>query len=143
MNDVGLLLLRVGIGGLIFALHGWARLGKLYGYFVLGQQWSFIGLVQRIGFPAPAAFAIASALAESIGALMIIAGVYTRWAAAILAINVGVATWFEVSKGGAGAELPGVYLAALVAIGILGPGRYSVDGRRGGNKPFRARRASK
>ena len=51
--DLGLLTLRLGIGGMLLGLHGWARLVKAFGYLFLGQQWTFIGLVQRMGFPLP------------------------------------------------------------------------------------------
>ena len=53
------LFLRLAVGAMMFGLHGWARLGKLYAYFILGQPWSFVSLVQRIGFPMPAVFAVA------------------------------------------------------------------------------------
>ncbi len=129
--------LRVAVGGITFALHGWARLGRLYSYLVLGKEWTFVALVGKIGLPVPPGFAVASALAESIGAILLILGLYTRWAAAILTINMGVATWFELSKGGAGAELPGLYLIAMLTILIGGPGAYSLDGRRRGGKKSR------
>jgi hypothetical protein len=44
--EAGLLWLRVATGGMVFALHGWARLGRVYNYLVLGQQWTFVALVQ-------------------------------------------------------------------------------------------------
>jgi len=82
-----------------------------------------------MGFPIPGFFAVASALAESIGAVLLILGLYTRWAAAILAINMAVATYFELSKGGGGAELPGIYLIAILTVVLGGPGRFSLDAR--------------
>ena len=129
-REYGWLFLRLAIGGMLFGLHGWARLFKLYNYLVLGQPWTFVALVQRIGFPLPPVFAVASALVESFGALLLIAGLGTRWVALLLAFNLAVATGFEISKGGAGAELPGVYLVALIALAIAGGGKYSLDARR-------------
>lgn len=129
--DFGLLFLRLGIGGMMFGLHGWARLFKVYNYLVLGQPWTFVTLVQRIGFPVPPVFAVASALVESFGAVLLIAGLGTRWVALLLAINMSVAVGFELSKGGGGAELPGVYLAALATLAIAGSGKFSLDARRG------------
>jgi putative oxidoreductase len=129
-REYGWVFLRVGIGAMMFALHGYARIGKLYNHFVLGQPWTFIGLVQRIGFPAPAFFAVASALVEAICSILLILGFGTRWAALLLAVNMAVATGFELNKGGGGAELPGVYLVTLIALAIGGSGRFSLDGRR-------------
>ena len=129
-RDYGWLFLRLATGGMIFGLHGWARLFKLYNYLVLRQPWTFVGLVQRIGFPMPAVFAVMSALVEAFGAILLIVGLGTRWVALLLAINMAVAVGFELSKGGGGAELPGVYLVALVALAIGGGGDYSLDARR-------------
>ena len=130
-REYGWLFLRAGIGAMIFGLHGYARIGKLYNYFVLGQTWTFVGLVQRIGFPMPAFFAVASALVEAICSILLILGFGTRWAALLLAINMAVATGFELNKGGGGAELPGVYLVALIALALGGSGKYALDARRG------------
>jgi uncharacterized membrane protein YphA (DoxX/SURF4 family) len=65
---------------------------------------------------------------------MLILGFYTRWAAAIMAFNMAVATWFELSKGGSGAELPGIYLVAILAVLVAGPGPFSLDAKRRGRK---------
>ena len=130
-REYGWLFLRLGIGAMMFGLHGYARIGKLYSYFVLGQPWTFVGLVQRMGFPMPAFFAVAAALTEAICSILLIVGFKTRWSALLLAITLAVATGFELNKGGGGAELPGVYLVALIALAIGGSGKYSLDARRG------------
>jgi putative oxidoreductase len=127
--DTGLLFLRVGIGGTLLGVHGWARLMKAFGYLFQGQQWTFIALVQHMGFPMPAAFAMASALAESVGALLLIAGLGTRWAALVVGTNLAVAVGLELSKHSAAIELPAVYLIAVAAVGIAGAGCYSLDAR--------------
>ena len=126
-RDYALLWLRLAVGGITFALHGAARLGKLYHYFVLGQPWPFIGVVHRVGFPVPVVFAVASSLAEGLCSVLVISGLFTRWAALFLVVNMGVATGFELSKGGSAAELPAMYLIGNIAIAIAGSGRYSLD----------------
>jgi putative oxidoreductase len=128
--DLGLLFLRIGIGGMLLGLHGWARLVKAFGYLFLGQPWTFVGLVQRMGFPMPTVFAVASALAESLGAILLIAGWGTRWAALVVGFNLAAAAGLELSKHSATVELPAVYLIAILTIGIAGAGRYSLDARR-------------
>ena len=63
--------------------------------------------------------------------MLLISGLFTRWAALFLAINMGVATCFELSKGSEGSpELPGIYLIAICAILIAGSGPYSLDAMR-------------
>jgi len=117
---------------MLLGVHGWARLVNAFGYLLLGHPWTFVGLVQRMGFPVPVVFAVASALAESVGALLLIAGFATRWAALAVGLNMAVAVGLEMSKHSAAVELPGVYLIAVAAIGMAGGGAYSLDARRGG-----------
>src|SRR5262249_11222268 len=107
-TSFGLLWVRVGAGGLLLAVHGWGRLLKALGL-ALGHSWPFVSVVQRMGFPAPTLFAVASAVAESIGSVLLILGLFTRWAAAAIAINMAVAVWLKVSQGGSEAELPAIY----------------------------------
>jgi len=40
--DCGLLLLRVGVAGLMLALHGWARFFRASDYVVFGTAWPFV-----------------------------------------------------------------------------------------------------
>jgi putative oxidoreductase len=128
--DYGLWLLRFGAGGTLLAVHGWGRLLKAFGMVVQGHPWPFVAVVQRMGLPAPTFLAVASALAESAGAVLLICGLWTRWAAAVIAINMAVALWLKVSQGGSEAELPGVYLVIMIAIGLTGAGAFSLDAAR-------------
>lgn len=74
--------------------------------------------------------------AEVVCALMITVGWYTRFAALCLAIAMGVA--FFIAHGGSLAAGPGsgelafIYLAAFVALVFAGPGRFSLDVKKGG-----------
>lgn len=126
--------LRLGVGGMLLGVHGWARLMTASGYLFAGKPWPFIGVVTRMGFPMPAAFAVASALAESIGSILLVLGLGTRWAALVVGFNMAVATYLQLSKGGGTVELPAMYLIGIVAIAIAGAGAYSLDARRGGRR---------
>jgi uncharacterized membrane protein YphA (DoxX/SURF4 family) len=126
-TDLGLLLLRLGIAGLLLGLHGWARLHRAIDYVFFGQPWTFVSLVGRLGFPFPPVFAVASALAESVCALCMGLGFCTRWAAALVAFNMAVAVGNEAVKGSP-FELPALYLLGALAVTILGAGRVSADG---------------
>jgi uncharacterized membrane protein YphA (DoxX/SURF4 family) len=128
-TDVALLVLRIGFAALLIGLHGWGRSMRAWNYLVHGQPWTFVDLVGRIGFPFPAVFAILSVAAESIGALLIIPGFLTRFAAFAVVFNFAVAVYSESSKGDP-FELPGLYLLCAVTILIAGAGRLSIDGRR-------------
>jgi putative oxidoreductase len=124
--DIGLLVLRLGIATAMFALHGWARLIRAFNYSVFGADWPFVDLVAGLGFPAAGLFAVASALSESIGALLVGIGLFTRLAAGTLVMDMIVALYNEIA-GGDPIELPALYLIASVAVVIAGPGGYSAD----------------
>ena len=127
--DIGLLVFRVGIAAFMVGFHGWTRLNRAIGYALFDQPWTFVEMVDRLGFPFPVMFAIFSVLSESVGALLLAIGLFTRWASAILAINMAVALLNELFKGDP-IELPGLYLLGAVTVILLGPGQLSLDGRR-------------
>jgi len=129
-SDIGLLVLRLGFALLLIGFHGWARFHRAYDYVVLGQPWTFVALVERLHFPFPSVFAVLSALSESVGVAFVGVGLFTRWAAAIVVVNMAVAFTNEWSKGDP-IELPALYLLGALVILILGPGRISLDGYRG------------
>ena len=126
MNDVGCLLLRLALGGLIL-LHGLAKLAGGIGYIT--------GLVTGAGLPAWVAYGVY--VGEVIAPLMVIVGWYTRPAALVIAVNMlfafGLAHRHELLEigrsGGWALELQGLFLAVAVAVTLLGPGRYAVNSR--------------
>ena len=128
-TSIGLLVLRLGFASLLIGFHGWTRLGRAVGYVFHGDAWTFVGVVERLGFPMPSVFAVLSASAESVGPLLVAMGLFTRSASSVIAFNMAVAVFNEAVKGDP-LELPLFYLLGALAIAILGPGRWSIDGRR-------------
>jgi putative oxidoreductase len=128
--DIGLLVLRLGYASLLIGFHGWTRLQRAVDFAFFGQPWTFVSVVERLGFPFPPAFAVLSVLAESIGPVFLAAGLFTRTASCIVAVNMTVAVANEW-RGGDPIELPALYLLGAVAVMIAGPGRLSIDRRRG------------
>ena len=126
MFDYGLLFTRLGFASVLFGYHGWGRMIQIYNYAVLNQPWPFIGVVQKLGFPLPPAFALLSAMSEAIGTILIALGLFTRPAAAMISISMAVATYSKVSKGES-FELPCLYLLGAAVFAITGPGRFSLD----------------
>ena len=127
-DDAGKLLLRVVLGVLIL-LHG---IGKLKG----GPDY-IVGTVVKAGLPA--LFGYFVYVGEVLAPLLLIVGLWTRAAAAIVAINMLVAVGlvhmndlFALSKtGGWALELQGMFFFTAVAVALLGAGRYSVGGANG------------
>ncbi len=121
--------MRVALGGIIL-VHG---LGKLLGIGPAASSVSgFAGFLASLGVPFPELMAWVVTLVETVGALMIIMGLFTRYAAVLVAIDMAAATWlvhipvgFAPNDGGFAYTL----LLGLVAIGLVlsGPGRLALD----------------
>jgi putative oxidoreductase len=123
----GLLLLRLVVGGTMFG-HG---AQKLFGWFGGPGREGTRGFLGQLGFRAGAMMALLVGLAESSG-LLLAAGFVTPLACVAIAIVMlnAIATvhWsngFWNTKGGY--EFPLTLLTVVVAIGAIGPGRFSVD----------------
>ena len=128
-TDWGLLLLRLGFAALLIGLHGWTRLLRAFNFVVHGQAWTFVTVVERLGFPYPSVFAVLSALSESVAVVLVALGIFARPAAAIIAFNMAVAFYNEAAKGDP-FELPALYLLGAVVILVAGPGRAVVGATR-------------
>ena len=128
-TDWGLLLLRVGLAALLIGLHGGPRLVRVFRYVLLGEPWTFVGLVGGLGLPFPLMFALLSTAADSFAALLVGLGFLTRWASVMVAVNMTVAVYFE-TLGGDSPELPALYLLGAAVLAVGGAGAYSVDAAR-------------
>ena len=116
---LGLLVLRVGFGGFMAVNHGWP---KLMGFAAKSEKFaSFLPL------PSPLSLSLAI-FGELACALLIVAGLGTRLAAVPAVITMLVAAFGvhgdDVSGDGEHALL---YAFAFAAIGLMGPGRWSLD----------------
>jgi putative oxidoreductase len=118
-------LLRLMVG-IVFFMHGWAKLQNPNG---------FIGFVGSLGFPAPAVFGWLVILLETAGGLLMVIGLLTRPIAAALTVEMLVTTllvktnvgFIAPQGGGVGAELDMMLLAASASLLILGAGALSID----------------
>jgi putative oxidoreductase len=123
-RDIAYTLVRVVIGGNLF-MHGWAK--------VMGAGLTGItGYMASKGLQPAGAFALAAIVLETIGAACVVVGLFTRFFAAALAIELLIAflavhihAGFVVGKGG----FEYVLLLGIVmfAIAIRGGGPFSAD----------------
>ncbi|NLC36102.1 MAG: DoxX family protein [Alcaligenaceae bacterium] len=126
LDDFARLLLRLVLGILIF-FHGWAKIRHGIG--------GIEAMLAMRGLPAFLAWGVY--LGEVLAPLLLILGIYTRLGAALIIVNMLVALFLAhsghfshfTSSGGWRLELQGMFLAAGVAILMLGAGRYSLGGR--------------
>ncbi len=117
--NLGLLIGRLGFGLMLAFLHGFGKLPPAEG---------FVGGVASLGFPAPALFAWAAALAEGIGSLLVAVGLLTRPAALTVAITMAVAAFMMHAPDPlAKKELALVYLCFALVFLLTGSGRFSLD----------------
>jgi putative oxidoreductase len=138
--DFGLLWLRA-LTGLGLIIHGWFKLSA--GVAVFADK-----AIDPIGFPYPMIFAWLAIATEILGGFFFILGLWTRWAAVPVVFLMSVAAFSPlapaafISAGKPSKELALAYLITAFAILLLGPGRFAVDGGRGGKRsaPKKAKR---
>jgi putative oxidoreductase len=148
--DAALLLLRLSGLGLAWA-HGIPKLLAL----AAGER-RFIEGVANLGFPAPAAFAWAAALSETVGGILVALGLFTRVSAGFAAVTLFVAAFVrhhahghllsnlrvrpaseDTLKAWGNPELALLYVAVMLALVLAGGGRFSLDrllGKGGGRR---------
>ena len=121
-NDLGLLILRVVFGLALFYGHGYGKLGKLFS----GSEITFI---DPIGIGHKLSFYLAT-FADAICAILLIAGLFTRFTTIMLIITFIVilyqhgivkADGFDIM------ELRYLYFGAFVALFFTGSGKFSLD----------------
>ncbi|MBK5214083.1 MAG: DoxX family protein [Flavobacteriaceae bacterium] len=116
--NIGLLILRIGFGGMILT-HGIPKLLKIIsGDFSFGDP---IGIGEH-------ATLIIAVLCEVFFPILIIIGFKTRLAAIPVIITMAVAAFIVHGADPLGTkEMSILYLIAFSVIGLLGAGKYSVD----------------
>ena len=129
-TSCGLLVLRLWLGLSLLLLHGW---GKISNFAEMSGQFP-----DPIGLGGGISLGLA-AFAEVVCAFLVVVGAFTRAAAAVLVIQMGVA-FFVVHQsalsGPSSGELAFIYLGGFVALLIAGGGRFSLDAKLGVNKGF-------
>jgi len=126
--DIALLVLRVVVGA-AFVLHGYPKIQH-------PVTW-----MAALSHATPGWLAAIAAFAEFGGGIALIVGFATPVFAFLIACNMLVAiflilvphgaTFVSNTPGKVTYELPLAYLAVMVVLVLVGPGRYSIDGARG------------
>ncbi len=131
--DLGLFILRVGIGLNMLLLHGWAKL-------MAGtEKWAQLGgSMPSFGVSIlPTVWGFLAAFAESIGSILLISGLFFRPATFMLAFTMAVAAKVHLGMPadqpfggwqGAGSAL--TYLTIYAALLVSGPGKYALTLKR-------------
>jgi putative oxidoreductase len=125
-QDIGKLILRVALGGMIL-MHGIAKLTG--GIDFISTTVTQAGL--------PAFFAYAVYIGEVVAPVLLIAGFFSRMGAAVIAINMlfaiglvhGAEFFARNQTGGWAIELQAMFLFTAAALALMGPGRYRINDR--------------
>lgn len=131
--DLGLLLMRAGLGLMFVICHGGP---KLFGG---PELWEKVGAAMgALGIHAfPVFWGLLAAASEFFGGLCLILGLFTRPAALFMALTMAVATTMHLTRGDGIAVASHAIEAGIVFLGLLvtGAGAYSLDQRLFGRKP--------
>jgi putative oxidoreductase len=127
-EDAGKLILRAVLAAMLL-FHGISKLHHGIGFIA--------DMLAKAGLPAVIGYGVY--IGEIVAPLFILAGLFTRAAALVVAINMIVAValahtsqFFTINDtGGWALELQGMYFFTAVALALLGAGRYSVGGING------------
>ena len=120
LQPLGLLVIRASLG-IIFFSHGYPKLA----HSGAGMQGFFVqhGL--------PGYFVYVAGVLEVFGGILLVLGLFTRGAALLLALEMGVAIWKVHSAGGIYVvhdyEFPLALLAGSLALATVGAGLVSLD----------------
>ena len=133
LKDIGLLVLRLGIGGMFVYWHGWPKIsGGTKEWTQIGHAMANLGVT---GYPAFWGFM--SALAEFVGGICLAVGLFFRPACAFLAFNMFVAALLHYYTPAMRPMLSYPIEMGIVVVSLLliGPGDYALGralwGRKG------------
>jgi putative oxidoreductase len=127
--DLGLLVLRLWLGASMLMLHGMTKIknfddlsGKFADPFGIGPKAS-LGL---------------AIFSEAVCSVLLILGLFTRFAAIALIVTMAVAFFIAhkgVLSGPKSGELAFIYLAGYVVLLLAGPGRFALDAKMTAKAP--------
>lgn len=124
-RDLGILLLRIGVGLIFIFVHG---IGKISGGPAMWEQLG--GAMSNFGITfAPVFWGFMSAFTEFFVPMFLIIGLFYRPAALLLAFNMIVASSVHFIKLDPWSKIayPLLLVILFISLFMIGPGRYSVD----------------
>lgn len=125
LNDLGLLLFRLMLGG-VFIAHGWQ---KFHDFGIAGQADAFAGM----GIPAPTVSAAVVIILELVGGVLLVLGAITRVLGVLFLLDMAGAIYYVHGDKGFFSTDGGWEFVAVLGVGALlfalaGSGRFVIDG---------------
>ncbi len=123
VSDLWYPMIRVAAGGFLL-YHGFEHLSHGLGPFAAGMA--------KNGFVLPMAAAIIAMILETVGAAAVVVGLFTRFFAAAIAIQMAVIAFVvQMPRGFGRMELFLIWGIVMFAIALRGGGPYSLDRKIG------------
>jgi len=123
-RDFGLLLLRIGFGGM-YLFHGWPKISGG------PERWTKVGgAMGNFGIDfLPAFWGFLAAVSEFFGGLCLIFGLFFGWAGLLMGVTMVVAAVSHFSRGDglSGASHAIENSIVLFSLIFIGPGKYSLS----------------
>ena len=130
-SSLGLFLLRVGAGFVLFYVEGWEHAQNVWQHLWHGAPWAFIDTVAQAQMPLPKVLAIIIAIVMVLGSASWVLGFVTRFASAIMipvmAVSVLIANRTGGASGAATAETAALYFFIALCLMVSGPGFGALD----------------
>ena len=123
VSDLWYPMIRIAVGAILL-VHGWGK--------IAGGVGGLVGFLDKVGLHPAVPLAYVVVINETVGAVCIILGLFTRFFAASIAIELAVALWLvHLTKGfavsGGGYEYVLMWGIVMFAIALRGGGPYSLD----------------
>ena len=123
VSDLWYPMIRITVGAILF-VHGWGKIKT--------GITGLAGYIDKVGLAPPEPLAYVVFINETIGAVCIVLGLFTRFFAASIAIELAVALWIVHYAKGFGASAGGyeyvlMWGIIMFAIALRGGGPYSLD----------------
>ena len=109
--------MRLAVGG-VFLVHGIAKFHRGIG--------ATAGFLAGIGFPFASIFAVILIVIETVGAICVLLGIWTRAWAAVMAVEMAIVILVVKLPHGGNVELEALLLAGAVTLVALGDGPLSI-----------------
>lgn len=124
--DLGLLIVRLWFGGLMFWLHGLFKLKNFSGMKAQFVDPFGLGMTTSLSLVV---------FAEVVCAALLVVGLFTRFAALVLGFTMAMAFYLghqaKLTGLGNDGEMPFLFLGACLALFLSGGGSFSIDARIG------------
>ncbi|MEN9558453.1 MAG: hypothetical protein RL141_822 [Candidatus Parcubacteria bacterium] len=109
------------VAAVVLVLHGYPKL--------FGGIDGFSGMLQMMNFPLPMLMAYIVALLEFVGGLMLLAGLFTRYVAALVAVQFVVILIFVKKFAFPQSDTDLLILGIAIALACMGAGAWSADAK--------------